>query len=90
MPPYNKKPWWLAVLIIALVLPVFSFPVLLSQVSASAEEAKVLLWLYLFYVPGTGILAWISWPERKYITWMLLVLMLMSHLAMWTLVGMKF
>lgn len=81
----NRKPVWLLIIIVIAILPVFAFPTLLGLLNAGDYEASALAWLYLFYVFFTGWLAWICWPQRKAVTWILIVLMLMSHAAMWGL-----
>lgn len=85
MPNLNRRPWWLLVIIIIAALPVFAFPTLLSLMNEVNSEIKIITWFYLYYVIGTAYLAWICWPERKYMTWILLVLLLMSHVAIWCL-----
>lgn len=82
----EKKPWWLILIIIVLMLPIFAFPTLLSLVPPDMEGARMIIWFYVIYVLGTGWLAWICWPERKLMTWIMLILLVLSHIAIWTLV----
>ena len=87
--PGSKTPVWMTVLIIVCMLPVFSLPSLLSAVpSDGGQNLKTFLWLYPAYVIVAGYLADVCYPTRRYMTWILLVLMLMSHYAMWILVRM--
>lgn len=81
-----KRPWWLLVIIIICIIPVFSFPAILGMINPADETAKIMSWFYLFYVFATGYLAWICWPERKAVTWILLAILLLSHVAMWSMV----
>lgn len=81
----NKKPLWLLIVIVVAMLPVFAFPFLLGLLQTGDYEATALAWFYLFYVFLAGWLAWNCWPQRKAMTWILIVLLLMSHAAMWGL-----
>lgn len=78
----EKCPVWMTVLIIVLCLPLFSFPALLSMLPQGCETLGI---LYPFYVIGTGVCAWICYPSRKTVTWILLSLMVLSHLGIWWL-----
>ena len=67
------------------MLPAIAFPSLL-YLTATDSAARTLAWFYPFYVLASGISAYICYPERREISWILLVLMILSHLAMWLLV----
>ena len=81
-------PLWVTIVIIICMLPVFSFPGLLASCPAADTGARTILWCYPFYVIVAAWLAWASWSERPYITWILLILMLLSHASAWILVSM--
>lgn len=72
-------------LVIVFCLPLFGFPTLLGLLPPGSG-LKSLVWLYPFYVIGGGVCARICWPSRKTVTWILLVLMALSHLGIWWLV----
>ncbi|MCH5221935.1 MAG: hypothetical protein J1F05_06415 [Muribaculaceae bacterium] len=80
------KPLWIKILIIAVSLPVVAFPALLSRCPDS-NEAIMLLRFYPLYVVAAAICAFLCWPKRKEVTIILLVLMALTHAAMWVLVG---
>lgn len=80
-----KTPWWIIVLIIIAMLPGFSFPQLLSATEPDTQ-ARVFVWLYPAYLLAAGWLAYICYPRRQTVTWMILILMLMTHAALWTLI----
>lgn len=84
-PRQRHAPAWMTVLIIVCMLPVLAFPSLLAM-SPADPGAGALIWLYPFYVIASGVCAWICYPARKEICWILLILMLLSHAAMWALV----
>lgn len=85
MNPDAKTPWWMIVLIIIAMLPGFSFPKLLSSTEADTQ-ARLFVWLYPAYLLLAGWLAYICYPRRHDITWMILILMLLTHTALWTLI----
>lgn len=82
----GKTPAWVTVVIILCVLPVFSFPALLAWCPPGHEGVRMLLWCYPFYAVVAAWLAWVCWPERPYMTWILLALMLLSHASAWGMV----
>lgn len=82
-----KAPWWLVVIIIVLMLPVFQLPVLLANCPPEMAGTKALLWCYPFYVLLTGWMAYACYPTRKAVSWILLFLMVLSHVSMYLLVS---
>lgn len=71
--------------IILATLPVLAYPALLAK---APEEGSVelFLWLYPVYVAVSAICAWICRDDRPAVMWILIVLMLLTHAAMWVLV----
>jgi len=84
----RRVPGWVTAIIVVLVLPIFALPVLLNRCQSADDTRLTLLWLYPLYAVTAGVLAWMCWHERPYMTWILLVLMVMSHAAAWMLVNM--
>lgn len=81
----RRVPVWMLIIIIVAMLPVATFPIMLSMADSGDESHHVYLWLYPAYVLATGYLAWQSYGRRTEMTWILIVLMLLSHAAMWIL-----
>ena len=81
----RKAPLWVWVVIILCMLPVVAFPSMLS-LTVAGSAARTFVWFYPFYVLASGICARVCWPDRKDVMWILLVLMLLSHAAMWMLI----
>ena len=81
----RRVPVWMLIVIIVCMLPALAFPSLL-YLTATDSPARTLAWFYPFYVLASGISAYICYSERREISWILLVLMILSHLAMWLLV----
>lgn len=78
-------PTWMKIVIICCMLPVLAFPTLISALPQDSP-VNTLVWLYPLYVLATGICAWVCYGQRRELSWILLVLMLLSHAAIWTLV----
>lgn len=79
-------PWWMTAIIIVAMLPATAFPVLLNNCPADNPTARTLVWCYPFYVLLTGALCYITWPERPWLTWILLIIMALTHAAMWLMI----
>ncbi len=82
----RKTPVWVTVLIVLSCLPLFATPELLSRCPAQPSIARTLVWGYPFYMAISGWLAWLSWQQRPYMTWLLMVVMWLTTAAMWLLV----
>lgn len=80
-----KTPRWVITLIIIAMLPGLAFPHLLSA-TEPATQARVFVWLYPIYLLAAGWLAHICYQQRPTVTWMILILMLLTHAALWTLI----
>ena len=81
----QKVPAWVTVVIIICMLPVLAFPTMLSMTMPDSP-ARTFVWFYPFYVIASGVCARICWRQRRDVMWILLALMVLSHLAMWMLV----
>lgn len=81
----GQTPLWALAIIIIAALPVFSFPALLTS---APSDLRAIVWLYPLYVLTAAWLAWACWPTRRLMSWILIVLMLLSHGAMWMLATM--
>lgn len=77
----EKTPWWVTAIIIVAMVPAFVLPLSASGLPQE-DTPRYLLWFYPAYVIASGVCAYLSYPERSYLTWILLVLLLMSHAAM--------
>lgn len=77
-------PLWIKIIIILAMLPLLAYPSLLST-SGADHQARVFIYLYPAYVIASGICAWICWPTRPEVSWILLFLMVLTHIAIWML-----
>lgn len=84
----KKYPWWIKLLIIVSALPVMALPMIIGKCGAMQyEEAKMFFMFYPFYVVASAILAWISYRQRPEMTIILILILWLTHVAMWMLPG---
>lgn len=86
---YRRVPIWMLAIIILCMLPAAAYPVLLMHATDAMviESDKPYLWLYPVYTLACGFLAWQTYGRRTYLSWILLIIMLLTHAAMWLLVA---
>jgi hypothetical protein len=87
MPKVPPTPRWMTAVIIVVLLPVLQFPMLLGSVP-DVSMVRTLLWIYPFYCLVAAYLAWQCYPERHALAWILVALMVLSHVAVWIMVTM--
>lgn len=83
--PQPPMPWWIKAVIIIAMLPVLAYPWLIAG-CPDTSVAKTFVWLYPAYVLAAGICAWMCWRRRPEVTVILIVLLLLTHGAMWFLI----
>ena len=85
--PGDRTPLWVVIIVVITALPVVALPILIGRVQQSdvSDTVRLLLWGYPFYVLVGGWLACISYKTRQYMTWILVLLMALTHAAMWLL-----
>ena len=81
----RKTPAWMTVIIVILTLPAFSFPWLLSALHGTEQAPRTLVGIYPFYMLLSGWLAWKAYPQRAYVSWILLAVMVLSTIAVYML-----
>lgn len=81
----TRVPWWFTVLLVLLCVPMFSF---VSFVAATppGSTARILAWAYPVYVPLSAVCAWMCYPDRRELAWILTVLLALCDAGMWFLV----
>ncbi len=82
----SGTPRWFTLLAVVLVLPLFQLPLLLSRCPDSSP-VRTILFIYPFYAVAAAYLAWQCYPQRKALAWILLILLILSHMATWMLVS---
>ncbi len=84
MPQLPSTPRWMIAVIVIVLLPVFQFPFLLAD-CPDVSIVRTLLWIYPFYCLVAAFLAYQCYPQRHAMTWILLALMVLSHISVWLL-----
>ena len=74
------RPLWATLFALACLVPLAFYPLLLSRVD---PQLMVFVKLYIPYTLLTAWLAWLCWPRRREMYWILLLLLLLTHAAMW-------
>ncbi len=80
------KPWLLKTLIIVAALPVSAYPAMIAASASAGSETSGYVWLYPIYVVAASVCEWMCMRRRPEVTWILIVLVLLTHGAMWMLV----
>ena len=78
-PPIPRR--FLAVTIL-FMLPVLGFPTLLGK-CPNDSPLTTFVWFYPLYVFAAGICAVMCYPARRELAWILLAIMLLTHMALW-------
>lgn len=81
----ERTPLWFGIILVILVLPIFSTPFFLTNTPPDTQ-ARLLGWFFPAYGVISAVCAWICYPDRRALAWILAVLMLLSDLGMWALV----
>lgn len=82
--PQQPVPLWVKVLIVLTALPVLDLPWLWAG-DPVTDTGKVLLWLYPAYVVVSAVCEWLAYRRRPEVTWILMLLLVLAHAAMWVL-----
>ncbi len=85
MPATPATPRWFTIVTILLCTPLLMLPWLLDAPCARQNGVSLWIKLYPAYVAVAAWLAWQCYPQRHALAWVLLILMAMSHCAIWIL-----
>lgn len=83
-PDYNPMPLWAKILVAVCILPALDLPWLWAG-NPETDTAKTLLWLYPAFTLLAGVCAWLAWRRSRELSFILLFLLILSHIAMWLL-----
>ncbi len=76
--------WWLLLLLLFMLTPIFFF-ISVSLSMPADSPMRLLLWLYPAFCVADAVCAWICYPQRKEITWILIALMALGHVGIYVL-----
>ncbi|MDE5978537.1 MAG: hypothetical protein K2L39_03575 [Muribaculaceae bacterium] len=74
-------PWWMLAIIIVCALPGASFPFLGGLLTSGNTTVEGLTWFYPIYTVASALLAWQCYGRRTLLCWIILILLLISHLC---------
>lgn len=80
----EKTPLAVKILIVILMMPALTFPWMLTSIPDDTT-GRYLVWFYPAYVAAAGLCAWITYPQRRALSWIIMALMVLTHLAMYKL-----
>lgn len=79
----DKCPWWFITIVIIAASPVVLFPMMLTGTRQDSD--RLFVWLFPAYVVIAGLCACLSYSQRPWVAWVLVVLMFLTDAAMWLL-----
>ncbi len=80
----SRAPWWLTLLLIIMLTPLLFF-LGVSEAAPDGTPLKMLLWFYPTFCVADAVCAWLCYPQRKEVTWILIGIMALSHLGIYIL-----
>ena len=85
--PKVRLPLWVALILLLLILPAFSFPAMLQTAMASGDDTvKTLVMLYPVVVVLYGIVSWLCYvKERLLVFWILVAMMALTDIMMFVI-----
>ncbi|MBD5182271.1 MAG: hypothetical protein HDS99_00575 [Bacteroidales bacterium] len=83
--PRNPIPWYFWLVTVLCVLPLGAYPVMIADLQPDSP-ARTFVLLYPAYVVVSAVCALICYGRRPEVSWVLLALMVLTHIAMWILV----
>lgn len=79
-----RRPWWFTLLLILLVLPAVGMPWVLVSAPENTMLHTLIKWFPGFLVLS-AICAWMAYPARKDVSWILVAIMAMSSAALYVI-----
>lgn len=78
------RPWWFTLILVLLVLPSFLTPWILADAPNLSMLDTLIKW-YPVYLVASAICAWIAYPQRKAVSWIIVALMILSSVSLWVI-----
>lgn len=77
-----KHIFLLAAILLSIFIPLGFYPGMIADAPADSDSVNTLLKFYPIAVLGYGLCAWLCRRDRLYLSWLLVVLSLLSSAAM--------
>lgn len=74
-------PWWIYLIIIVCMIPGLSYPLQSTLAASTDATVRGLTWFYPVYTLVSGLLAWMCYGRRTLLTWILLAMLILSHIS---------
>lgn len=72
-----RRPWWFTLILVLLVLPAFGTPWVLADAPNESLLEILIKWFPAFLLLA-AVCAWLSYPQRRDVAWILVLLMAVS------------
>ena len=80
--PQPHRPAWLIVILVVLTLPLLATPAYMARI----PEDNGILMGFPLYVLLTVYLAYASWPQRPYVAYILMAVLVLSYLSLFVII----
>lgn len=77
----------MTLIIILMMMPVFAIVAKVSQADSIADSSAWIVKLFPYYVLLSGGCAYLAYPQRPLLSWIVLVVLLLSYPAMLVLIN---
>lgn len=80
---YNRPPWWMTVVILIMLLPLFSWPMVIASLPVEEDGGswKMLIYLFPIYAILSAYYAYRCYVGRRELSIILLALLLLAYLG---------
>lgn len=80
---YNRPPWWMTVVILVMLLPLFSWPMVIASLPEGddGDNWKMLIYVFPIYAILSAYYAYRCYAERKELSIILLAVLLLAYLG---------
>ena len=81
----RRVPWWMWIVLLVSMAPGLGYTAMLSMMASPSPVVRGLMWLYPAYELISGFLAWQCYGRRTVMSWIIIVLLLLSHACIYYL-----
>lgn len=79
---YNRPPWWMTVVILVMLLPLFSWPMVIASLpEGESDNWKMLIYIFPIYAILSAYYAYRTFADRKELSIILLAVLFLSYLG---------
>lgn len=83
-PRPQRAPWWFAVLLVIVIFPTMAFIPQAAHIVSEAEwlGSSYVGWIYPLFIVLSAFLAWVCYPERRTVAWILFALIVLTDIGL--------